>query len=106
MYVLQCLNFRQPPTNDSGALQSVLQLTDPYGIQKCLEGLTPKKPGEITYATNPQEIQKILESPKYTPPILSANTKKLKMFPPSNKKVKFKNNILKRLFVSYFNALF
>lgn len=68
-------------------MQSILQLTDPYGIQKCLEGLTPKKPGEIAYATNPHEIQKILESPKYSPPVLSTSTKKMKVFPPSNKKV-------------------
>lgn len=80
--------FRPQISDDAAALTSILQMTNPFGIQKCLEGLTPKKPGELNYATNPQEIQKILDSSKYVSPNVVPSSGKIKVLPAIKKKVK------------------
>ncbi|KRT79838.1 hypothetical protein AMK59_6792, partial [Oryctes borbonicus] len=73
------------PGGESAEPRPVIQSGDPYGFSPHLGSLAPVKQQGAIYATNPRELQKLLDVPQPIA-VVTPTTKRIKVFPPSAKK--------------------
>lgn len=79
----------------------MLQPGDPYGYNPHLGSLTPMKQQGSSYATNPRELQKFLDVSQPVA-IVSPPSSRIKMYPPTVKKVVIRESHLDVLEICLF----